>query len=139
MDIKHVGELYGWVTRQARPRSEYSGRGEGRVATGRECDANGAAVSGVESVIVSDSLGVTPGATLVMPDALAADVPVGAVVAVRGTNGLSARIVGGDFGSTRVSIFGVTEIRVIADGAKLIRDAATKQTSAARAGSGAQS
>lgn len=139
MDIKHTGELYGWVMKRARPRSEYSGRGENRIVTGRECDANGASVSGVESVIVSDSLGVTPGATLVIPDALAADVPVGAVVAVSGTNGLSARIVGGDFGSTRVSIFGVTEIRVIADGAKLIRDAATKQTSAARAGSGAQS
>ncbi|AKC37854.1 Uncharacterised protein [Mycolicibacterium phlei] len=139
MEIKHTGELYGWVTNQPRQRSLYSGRGESRVVTGRECDATGIAVSGVESVIVSDSLGVTPGATLVMPDALAADVPVGTVVAVSGVNGLSARITGGDFGSTRVSIFGVTEIRVIADGAKLIRDAATKQTSSARAGSGAQS
>jgi hypothetical protein len=139
MEIKLVGEIYGWVTGQARPRSQYSGRGENRVVTGRECDANGAPVSGVESVIVSDALGVTPGATVVLPDTLAADVPVGAVVCVSGDNGLTARIVGGDFGSTRLSIFGVTKARVIADGAKLIRDAASKQTSTARGGSGAQS
>jgi hypothetical protein len=139
MEIKLVGEVYGWVTGQARPRSQYSGRGESRVVTGRECDANGAPVSGVESVIVSDALGVTPGATVVLPDTSAADVPVGAVVVISGANGLSARIVGGDYGSTRVSIFGVTKARVIGDGAKLIRDAATKQTSGARGGSGAQS
>jgi hypothetical protein len=138
MEVKLVGEVFGWVTKEARERSVYSGRGESRVVTGREYDANGAPVSGVESVIVSDALGVTPGATVVMPDTLAADVPVGAVVGVSGSNGLSARIVGGDFGSTRVSIFGVTEVRVIADGAKLIRDAVAKQTSTARGGSGAQ-
>jgi hypothetical protein len=138
MDIKLTGEVYGWITKEARPRSLYSGRGDSRVVTGREFDENGSPVSGVESVVVSDSLGVTPGATVVMPDALAADVPVGAVVGVNGSNGLSARIVGGDFGSTRVSIFGVTEVRVIADGAKLIRDAAAKQTSPTRGGSGGQ-
>ena len=138
MEVKLVGEVFGWVTKEARERSVYSGRGDSRVVTGREYDANGAPVSGVESVIVSDALGVTTGATVVMPDTLAADVPVGAVVGVSGSNGLSARIVGGDFGSTRVSIFGVTEVRVIADGAKLIRDAAAKQTSTARGGSGAQ-
>jgi len=138
MEVKLVGEVFGWVTKEARERSVYSGRGDSRVVTGREYDANGAPVSGVESVIVSDALGVTTGATVVMPDTLAADVPVGAVVGVIGSNGLSARIVGGDFGSTRVSIFGVTEVRVIADGAKLIRDAAAKQTSTARGGSGAQ-
>jgi hypothetical protein len=139
MDIKLVGDVYGWVTKEARERSTYSGRGESRVVTGRECDANGAPVSGVESVVVSDVLGVTPGATVVLPDTLTADVPVGAVVGISGSNGLSARIVGGDYGSTRVSIFGVTKVRVIGDGAKLIRDAATKQTSTARGGSGAQS
>ena len=138
MEVKLAGEVFGWVTKEARERSVYSGRGDSRVVTGREYDANGAPVSGVESVIVSDALGVTTGATVVMPDTLAADVPVGAVVGVSGSNGLSARIVGGDFGSTRVSIFGVTEVRVIADGAKLIRDAAAKQTSTARGGSGAQ-
>lgn len=139
MDIKLASEVFAWVTKEARERSVYSGRGDSRVITGREHDGTGAPVSGVESVIVSDALGVTPGATVVMPDALAADVPVGAVVAVNGNNGLAARIVGGDYGSTRVSIFGVTELRVIADGAKLIRDAAAKQTSAARGGSAAQS
>ena len=139
MEIKLVGEVYGWVTGQARPRSQYSGRGDSRVVTGRECDVNGAPVSGVDSVVVSDALGVTPGATVVLPDTLAADIPVGAVVGVGGGNGLTARIVGGDFGSTRLSIFGVTEIRVIADGAKLIRDAASEQTSTARGGSGVQS
>ena len=82
---------------------------------------------------------MTPGATVVLPDTLAADVLVGAVFGVNGSNGLTARIVGGDFGSTRLSIFGVTEIRVITDGAKLIRDAASKQTSSARGGSGIQS
>ena len=137
MDIKLASEVFAWVTKEARERSVYSGRGDSRVVTGREHDASGAPVSGLESVIVSDALGVTPGATVVMPDALAADVPVGAVVAVNGSNGLAARIVGGDYGSTRVSIFGVTELRVIADGAKLIRDAATKQTSTARSGAGA--
>lgn len=137
MDIKLASEVFAWVTKEARERSIYSGRGDSRVVTGREHDASGAAVSGLESVIVSDALGVTPGATVVMPDALAADVPVGAVVAVSGSNGLAARIVGGDYGSTRVSIFGVTELRVIADGAKLIRDAAAKQTSTARSGAGA--
>ncbi|MBZ4581147.1 hypothetical protein [Mycobacterium avium] len=139
MDAKLVGEVYAWVMKERRERSSYSGRGESRVATGRECDATGASVSGVESVIVSDLLGVTPGATVVMPDALAADVPVGTVIGLTGSNGLSARIVGGDYGSTRVSVFGVTEVRVIADGAKLIRDAATKQASASRGGSAAQS
>jgi hypothetical protein len=139
MEIKLVGEVYGWVTGQARPRSQYSGRGDSRVVTGRECDANGAPVSGVDSVIVSDALGVTPGTTVVLPDTLAADLAVGAVVGVNGSNGLTARIVGGDFGSTRLSIFGVTEIRVIADGAKLIRDAASKQMSSARGGSAVQS
>jgi hypothetical protein len=139
MEIKLVGEVYGWVTGQARPRSQYSGRGESRVITGRECDANGAPVSGVDSVIVSDALGVTPGATVVLPDTLAADVPVGAVVVISGGNGLTARIVGGDYGTTRLSIFGATKARVIADGAKLIRDAATKQTSTARGGSVPQS
>ena len=137
MDIKLASEVFAWVTKEARERSVYSGRGDSRVVTGREHDASGAPVSGVESVIVSDALGVTPGTTVVMPDALAADIPVGAVVAINGSNGLAARIVGGDYGSTRVSIFGVTELRVIADGAKLIRDAATKQTSAARSGAGA--
>jgi|GEM_PF-4413170 hypothetical protein len=139
MDAKLVGEVYAWVMKEARERSSYSGRGESRVVTGREYDITGATVSGVESVMVSDLLGVTPGATVVMPDALAADVAVGTVIGVTGSNGLSARIVGGEYGSTRVSIFGVTEIRVIADGAKLIRDAATKQASASRGGSGAQS
>jgi hypothetical protein len=139
MEIKLAGDVYGWVTGQARPRSQYSGRGDSRVITGRECDANGAPVSAVDSVIVSDALGVTPGATVVMPDALAADIPVGSVVGIGGGNGLTARIVGGDFGSTRLSIFGVTDIRVIADGAKLIRDAASKQTSNARSGAGVQS
>jgi len=139
MEIKLVGEVYGWITGQPRPRSQYSGRGDSRVVTGRECDANGAPVSGFDSVIVSDALGVTPGATVVLPDALVADIPVGAVVGVTGSNGLTARIVGGDFGSTRLSVFGVTEIRIIADGAKLIRDAASKQTSSARGGSGVQS
>jgi hypothetical protein len=138
MEVKLVGEVYGWVTKEARERSVYSGRGDSRVVTGREYDANGAPVSGVESVIVSDALGVTTGAIVVMPDTLAADMAVGAVVGVSGSNGLSARIVGGDFGSTRVSILGVTEVRVIADGAKLIRDAAAKQTSTTRGGSGAQ-
>jgi hypothetical protein len=138
MDAKLVGEVYVWVMKEARERSSYTGRGESRVATGRECDATGASVSGVESVIVSDLLGVTPGATVVMPDALAADVPVGTVIGVTGNNGLTARIVGGDYGSTRVSVFGVTELRIIADGAKLIRDAAAKQTSTARSGAGAQ-
>ncbi|ORW01387.1 hypothetical protein [Mycobacterium kyorinense] len=138
MDIKLAGEVLGWVTKEARERSVYSGRGDNRVVTGRECDANGAAVSGVESVIISDALGVTPGATVVMPDTLAADVPVGTVVAVSGSNGLSARIVGGDYGSTRVSIFGVTDLRVVADGAKLLRDAAAKHTTPARSGTGGQ-
>lgn len=138
MDVKLAGEVLGWVTKEARERSVYSGRGDSRVVTGREYDVNGAPVSGVESVIVSDALGVTPGATVVMPDALAADLPVGAVVGVSGSNGLSARIVGGDYGSTRVSILGVTEVRVIAEGAKLLRDAAAKPTSPARSGSGAQ-
>ncbi|MCV7260993.1 MULTISPECIES: hypothetical protein [Mycobacterium] len=138
MDIKLAGEVLGWVTKEARERSLYSGRGESRIVTGREYDANGAPVSGVESVIVSDALGVTPGATVVMPDSLAADLPVGTVVAVSGNNGLSARIVGGDYGSTRVSIFGVTELRVVADGAKLLRDAAAKHTTPARSGSGGQ-
>ncbi|GAB4965079.1 hypothetical protein MAHJHV55_33280 [Mycobacterium avium subsp. hominissuis] len=77
MDIKLAGEVLGWVTKEARERSLYSGRGESRIVTGREYDANGAPVSGVESVIVSDALGVTPGATVVMPDSLAADLPVG--------------------------------------------------------------
>lgn len=139
MDVKLAGEVLGWVTKEARERSVYSGRGDSRVVTGREYDAHGAPVSGVESVIVSDALGVTPGATVVMPDTLAADVPAGAVFAVNGSNGLYARIVGGDYGSTRVSIFGVTDVRVIADGAKLLREAAAKQTTTTRSGSGAQS
>jgi hypothetical protein len=28
MEIKLVGEVYGWVTKEARERSTYSGRGE---------------------------------------------------------------------------------------------------------------
>ena len=106
------------------------------MVTGREHDADGAPLSGVESVVVSDSLGVTPGATAVTPDSVAADLPIGAVVAVSGRNGLSARIVGGDFGSTRVTILGITDARIIADGTQLMRDAAGKQTTAARSGSG---
>jgi hypothetical protein len=136
MDVKLAGEVYVWVTKPARPRSLYSGRGESRVVTGREQDGYGAPLSGVEAVAVSDSLGVTPGATAVMPDSLAADLPIGAVVAVSGRDGLSARIVGGDFGSTRVSIHGITDARVIADGPQLMRDAAGKQSAAARTGTG---
>jgi hypothetical protein len=136
MEIKLVGEAYAWITNHPRERSAYSGRGDSRVVTGREYDANGAPLSGVESVVVSDSLGVTSGAAVVMPDSFAADLPVGAVIGISGSNGLSARIVGGDYGSTRVSIFGITEVRVIADGARLIRDAASKQPPTARSGSG---
>ncbi|OBA87794.1 hypothetical protein A5642_18710 [Mycolicibacterium mucogenicum] len=87
-------------------------------------------------LLISDSLGVTPGATLVMPDSVAAAVPVGAIVAVTGRNELSARILGGDFGSTRVSILGITDARIIADGAQLIREAAIRNNTAGRSASG---
>lgn len=126
MDINISGDAYAWIVKPARPRSMYSGRGEGRVVTGREYDTDGAPLSALEALLVSDSLGVTPGATLVLPDNVAATLPIGAVAAVSGRNGLSARILGGDFGSTRVSILGITDAHVIADGAQLIRDAAGK-------------
>ena len=122
MDINISGDVYAWIVKPARPRSMYSGRGEGRVVTGREYDTDGAPLSALEAMVVSDSLGVTPGATLVMPDNVAATLPIGAVAAVSSRNGLSARILGGDFGSTRVSILGITDASVIADGAQLIRE-----------------
>ncbi|SHO84043.1 hypothetical protein [Mycobacteroides abscessus] len=136
MDIKVTGDVYAWIVKPARPRSMYSGRGEGRVVTGREYDDDGAPLSAAEVLLISDSLGVTPGATLVMPDSVAAAVPVGAIVAVTGRNELSARILGGDFGSTRVSILGITDARIIADGAQLIREAAIRNNTAGRSASG---
>lgn len=136
MDINISGDVYAWIVKPARPRSMYSGRGEGRVVTGREYDTDGAPLSALEAMVVSDSLGVTPGATLVMPDNVAATLPIGAVAAVSSRNGLSARILGGDFGSTRVSILGITDASVIADGAQLIRDAAGKHAGAGRSATG---
>lgn len=138
MEVSLAGDVLAWVTGQPRQRSTYSGRGDSRVVTGREVDAHGAPLSSVEAVLVSDALGVTAGATVVLPDALALGLAPGCVARLTGGDGLTARIVGGDFGSTRVSVLGVTASQFVADGAKLIRDAATKQTSPVRASSAAQ-
>lgn len=94
-----------------RARSRYGVRPDGsRGPVGPEFDSAGTAVFGFPATLAGGLAGWVEGATVVVPEPLATSLPpVGTLVELSGTLALAVR--GGDFGSTRATVTGVSGVR----------------------------
>ncbi len=94
-----------------RPRQRYGVKADGsRGAVGVETDAAGIPQAAFTATLVSGPVGWVEGAVLVAAEPLLASLPpAGSLVEVTGD--LVLRVVGGDYGSTRSTVVGVTGLR----------------------------
>ncbi len=94
-----------------RPRQRYGVKPDGsRGAVGVETDATGTPQAAFTATLVSGPVGWVEGAVLVAPEPLLVSLPpTGTLLEVTGD--LVLRIVGGDYGSTRSTVVGITGVR----------------------------
>lgn len=114
MELGHGNTLRCTVVRPPRPKSRYGPRGaDGRApVVGVETDGSGTPLATVAVTMASPMAGWVEGTTVVAPEPLLADLSEsGVIVELSGDLRLSIR--GGDFGSTRVTVTGVTGVRVL--------------------------
>jgi hypothetical protein len=116
------------VVSEPRERQSYSGTGDTRVVSGRLVDVAGRPLSGCSALVLTDAFGLASDATVLVPDSQGAGLIPGSVVRLDGT--LTARLVGGDYGSIRTTVT-AERITPLGDAAQILRglaDKAPKQT-----------
>ena len=96
------------VTSRPTERQEYEGKGEQRKVIGRLRDSEGRALSGASVVVITQEVGMVSDGTIYVPDGVAMKLVEGTVVSVPGTAVL--RMMGGDYGSIRGSVTGVSDV-----------------------------
>lgn len=101
------------VAGSPRPRKQYGSNGAGvREAVGIEVDSTGTPLAGSVATLASPAVGWTEGASVVAPaPLLEALSPAGTVVELTGNLTLTIR--GGDFGSTRATVTGVSGVKAL--------------------------
>ncbi len=111
------------VTGDPRERQTYSGSGDARVAAGRLTDVAGRPVSGCTALVLTDAFGLASDATVLVPDSQSAGLVAGSVVRLDGE--LSARLVGGDYGSIRTTVT-AERITPLGDAVQILKALAEK-------------
>lgn len=101
------------VAGSPRPRKQYGLNAAGdREAVGVEVDATGTPLAGFAATLASPAVGWTEGTSVVAPaPLLEALSPPGTVVELTGSLTLTIR--GGDYGSTRTTVTGVSGVKAL--------------------------
>lgn len=107
-----------FITADPRPAQAYEGSGDSRRVVGRLTNTAGEPVSRVSIVAATPALGLLGDATLEVPDTAAEVVRSGDFIEVGGD--LSARLVGGDFGTVRATIQGTQSVKPIGSATELM-------------------
>lgn len=133
MDISLGSIVRVVVSAVPKARSRYGSRPDGsRGPVGPEINEAGVALYQFGATLTSGPAGWVEGAAVVVPEPLAAELPaIGTLVELSGTLGLSVR--GGDYGSTRATVFGVSGVRPLGSAVD-----ALSSVGAARRGGGEQ-
>jgi len=100
VDLKSALAL---VVSEPRERQTYSGTGDARVVSGRLVDIAGRPLSGCSALVLTDAFGLASDAAVLVPDSQIAALVPGSVVRLDGE--LHARLVGGDYGSIRTTVW----------------------------------
>jgi hypothetical protein len=113
MDISLGSVVRVVVSGAPRARSRYGNKPDGsRGPVGPEVDDSGTALYGFPATLAGGLAGWVEGATVVIAEPLAGSLPpVGTLVELSGSLALGVR--GGDYGSTRATVSGVSGVRTL--------------------------
>jgi hypothetical protein len=113
MDISLGSAVRVVISGAPRARSRYGVRADGtRGPVGPEIDGGGTAQFGFPATLAGGLAGWVEGATVVVAEPLVTGLPpVGTLVELSGALALAVR--GGDFGSTRATVTGVSGVRAL--------------------------
>ena len=113
MDISLGSSVRVVVSGQPRARSRYGARPDGsRGPVGPEVDGSGSTLFGFPATLAGGLAGWVEGATVVVAEPLAVGLPpAGTLVELTGALALAVR--GGDFGTTRATVTGVSGVRAL--------------------------
>lgn len=114
-----------------RPRQRYGLKADGtRGAIGVEIDVAGTPMAQFGGALIGGPTGYAAEATIAAPAPLLADLPPAGTL-VELTGNLVLRMVGGDFGSIRLTVLGVTGIRPLGSAVEVLNSVGAQSVSAA--------
>lgn len=107
-----------FATSDPRQAQAYEGSGDSRRVVGRLTNSAGEPLSRVSIVAATPTMGLLGDATLEAPDTVLEAVPSGSFCEVAGD--LSARLVGGDFGTVRATVQGAHQVKGLGSATELM-------------------